>query len=155
MNSQNLTASLKALRPYVLNVKVVFGVVLIVLALNQGFTQGKQKWQQYQDVLRSNTQLQEKKSSLAHEEAQLNTIAKELDKQHIKVLQIEAGQSPELAAIQIAESVVSMSETYQNAYESLEPKQSIVINVDQAVTLPIGAGSSSSPAPVPGSPPPP
>lgn len=126
------------IKPYCINPKTLGGAALIIFALYSGFTGVPEKWKSYQGALSKKKSLVSNKENIVNEEAKLKAISEELSKLEVKPLKIQEGQSPQLAAINVAQKVVDLSEAFHNKYIRLTPtKDPKVISIDSAVTLPI------------------
>lgn len=154
LKSEELMLKLAEIKPYLLNIKSVFGIIVILFALYSGFDSISQKWGKYVETAKANTQLLQNKNNLSTEEAKLKAISKELDKLATKIVPVEPGQAPELVTISIAQKIVSLSEKTQNAYNKLDPGQRVVLNVDEAVQLPVNVAGNDAAASAPAPPPP-
>lgn len=139
-----MSINVAEIRTYLTNIKALGGLCLIGFALYNGFSDIPGKVTQYQDALKQNGQLEQDKNNLSREEQKLKAISKELDKLSTQILAVEADKPPELAAINVAQQVVSIVDSTNNTYVSLTPKGTMVYNVDAAVTLPVNLSTSAT-----------
>jgi len=133
----DLILKLQEVRPYIFNIKALFGIILILFGIYTGSTDLPILFKKYNDTKDSNENLMQSKQNLNVEEAKLKSISKELDKLTTKPIKIEQGNSPELIVINIAQKLIQLSENTNNTYISLQPSQPIIYNIDNAVTLPV------------------
>lgn len=154
LDIEAIKGEILAFKPYILNVKAIAGILAIGYVIYAGFTEVPKKWQGFMTAKGKNQELITSKQNLSNQEAQLNAISKELDKQQTRIFAVKPGDSPELTVINLAQQLIDLSEATQNTYVNLQPNQQTTYNVNNLVSLPIevpgGADASAqSPAATP------
>lgn len=149
----NVQEYLELIKSYLGNVKAIAGVVLVIYAIYVGVTEVPGKWGKYFETVAANGQLVERKNNLKEEEKKLNTLSEALDKLETKIALVEEGNSPELAIINVAQSVVELSEKTGNSYVELRPGATTQLDIESMVTLPVNISAGTEGGAAGGAPP--
>ena len=148
-SQDELKAKFNEYKPYLLNFKTIAALLLLLFALYASVTNVPGKIGDYFNAFKRKDEAVKRKSNLKNDKAQLEALLKALEKIETQPIKVQTGSSPELAAIDVAQQVISLAESMQNQYISLSPLPPITIDVDSVVALPINGSATAAPAAAP------
>lgn len=148
LSQDELKAKFNEYKPYLLNFKTIAAILLLIFSLYASVTNIPGKIGDCFNAYKRKDEAVKRKSNLKNDKAQLEMLLKALEKIETQPIKVQTGSSPELAAIDVAQQVISLAESMQNQYVSLSPLPPITIDVDSVVSLPV-AGSAAAPSPTP------